>query len=105
MAEDFIYDEDAAVSYIKAFIPEESSSKFNDDDILFIIDCIWDFYEENGFLEISMDQEEEIDIDKLVEYVIKAIKKDGEINASKEEIKLIINAELQYEESIDNFDI
>ena len=26
-------------------------------------------------------------------------------NASKDEIKIIINAELQYEESIENFDI
>lgn len=105
MAEDFIYDEEAAVSFIKAFIPQESSTKFSDDDILFIIDCIWDFYEDNGFLEISIDQEDEFDIDNLVDYVMKAIKKDGEINASEDDIRIIINAELQYEESIDNFDI
>ena len=106
MSEDFKYDEDNAIKFIKAFIPEESSEKFSDDDILFVIDCIWDYYEDNGFLDISADADDEtLDIDLLVDYVYKAILKDGEIKASKDEIKIIINAELQYDESIENFDI
>lgn len=106
MSEDFKYDEDNAIKFIKAFISEESSEKFSDDDILFVIDCIWDYYEDNGFLDISAEADDEtLNIDLLVDYVYKAILKDGEIKASKDEIKIIINAELQYEESIENFDI
>ena len=91
MSEDFKYDEDNAIKFIKAFIPEESSEKFSDD---------------NGFLDISAEADDEtLNIDLLVDYVYKAILKDGEIKASKDEIKIIINAELQYEESIENFDI
>ncbi|MBQ2398761.1 MAG: hypothetical protein II308_01670 [Muribaculaceae bacterium] len=106
MAEEFKYDEDAAVKFIKAFLPEECAEKFSDDDILFIMDCMWDFYEDNGYLEITADDtEEDLDIDKIVDYVNKAIIKDGEIKATKEELKIIINAELQYEESIGDFDL
>ncbi|MBQ5697976.1 MAG: hypothetical protein IIV50_06325, partial [Muribaculaceae bacterium] len=67
---------------------------------------MWDFYEDNGYLEITADDtEEDLDIDKIVDYVNKAIIKDGEIKATKEELKIIINAELQYEESIGDFDL
>ena len=106
MAEEFKYDEDAAVKFIKAFLPEKCAEKFSDDDILFIMDCMWDFYEDNGYLEITADDtEEDLDIDKIVDYVNKAVIKDGEIKATKEELKIIINAELQYEESIGDFDL
>ena len=106
MAEEFKYDEDAAVKFIKAFLPEECAEKFSDDDILFIMDCMWVFYEDNGYLEITADDtEEDLDIDKIVDYVNKAVIKDGEIKATKEELKIIINAELQYEESIGDFDL
>jgi hypothetical protein len=106
MAEEIKYDEDAAVKFIKAFLPEECAEKFSDDDILFIMDCMWDFYEDNGYLEITADDtEEDLDIDKIVDYVNKAVIKDGEIKATKEELKIIINAELQYEESIGDFDL
>lgn len=102
MANEFIYDEDAAVKFIKGFLPEDSKEKFSDDDILFVIDCIWDFYEESGFLEVSdNDDEEDIDIDKIVTYVCKAVRKDGEIQATQEDIKILVNAELEYEESLD----
>ena len=88
MAEEFKYDEDAAVKFIKAFLPEECAEKFSDDDILFIMDCMWDFYEDNGYLEITADDtEEDLDIDKIVDYVNKAVIKDGEIKATKEELK------------------
>jgi hypothetical protein len=67
---------------------------------------MWDFYEDNGYLEITADDtEEDLDIDKIVDYVNKAVIKDGEIKATKEELKIIINAELQYEESIGDFDL
>ena len=106
MAEELKYDEDAAVKFIKAFLPEECAETFSDDDILFIMDCMWDFYEDNGYLEITADDtEEDLDIDKIVDYVNKAVIKDGEIKATKEELKIIINAELQYEESIGDFDL
>lgn len=104
MNEEYKYDEDAAIKFIRTFISEESNQKFTDDDILFVIDCIWDFYDDKGFLELSdTDEDDEFDIDEMVEYVAKAIKKDGEIKATNEEIKLIIKGEIDYEESIDGF--
>lgn len=106
MATEFEYDEEIAISHIKKSLPTEIQNKFSDDEILFIIDCIWDFYEENGYLDISKleDDDDELDIDQLCNYVIKAVKKDGQINIEKEEIKFVIQGELDYEESLDMLD-
>lgn len=44
------YDEDKAVEFIRAFLPAEIRDKYTDDDILFVVDCIWDYYESRGCL-------------------------------------------------------
>lgn len=98
------FDEDEAVKFIKALLPEDIRNKYAEDDILFIIDCIWDYYESNGFLSLSHldNEEEELDITELLEYVINAIRKDGIIITDIQDIKYIVNAELEYEESLED---
>ena len=47
------YDEDAAVSFIRDYVPQNVSDQYSDDEILYVIDAIWDFYEnqnEQGYL-------------------------------------------------------
>ena len=48
--DDFLYDEDDAVKYIRNYLPQELKSKFKNDDILYILDLIYDYYESNGLL-------------------------------------------------------
>lgn len=48
-----IFDEDNAIAFIRAQIGNEISSLYDDDEILNVIDIIWDFYESNGMLEID----------------------------------------------------
>ena len=98
------YDEDDALKFIRAMIPEEVGSKYDDDDIIFIIDCIWDYYESKGFLSLSNIEtdDEELNIDDMVRYVEKAIKKDGKLIPDTADLKFIINAELEYEEALED---
>lgn len=98
------YDEDQAVKFIRGTLPTAVNEKYGDDDILYIIDIIWDWYERNGYLKIDagVTDEEELDVNKLIAYVAKEVKKDNEILMDPSDINLIVNGELQYEESIED---
>lgn len=99
------YDEDQAVKFIRAFIPEEIRDKYIDDEILFVIDTIWDYYESKGLLEVSADADEDddTDVEALTAYVRKALKKDGEILMDDKDVDQIVKGELAYEETLDVF--
>lgn len=99
------YDEDKAVEFIRKYVPASVSEKYSDDEILFVIDTIWDYYENKGLLEVSadLDQEEELDVQALTAYVAKEVKKDGEILMDPEDLQYIVKAELAYEETLDVF--
>ncbi|MCM1369605.1 MAG: hypothetical protein NC204_04460 [Candidatus Amulumruptor caecigallinarius] len=105
MSDELGYDEDQAVKFIRATLPEDKREKVSDDEILYVIDVIWEWYEKNGYLDINADvtDEEEVNESELVEFVIKEMKRAKELNADPETISLIVKGELQYEESIDSF--
>lgn len=100
------YDEDESVKFIQNYLPQELKGKFSDDDINYIVDLIYDYYESNGFLsdDDEDDSEIEIDEDELVEYVVKNAKKDGIGKFDPAEIVFIVQGELEYCDSINMFD-
>lgn len=103
--EDMIYDEDDSVKFIQNYLPQELKGKFSDDDINYIVDLIYDFYESKGYLADSdADEEVEIDEEELVEYVIKNAQKDEVGKFEPEEITFIVQGELEYCDSINMFD-
>lgn len=100
------YDEDDAVKYIQNYLPQELKGKFSNDEINYIIDIIYEFYEEKGLLDedSSEDQIIDIDEDELTNFVLKNTKKDKLKEFSAEEITFIIQGELAYCESINLFE-
>lgn len=101
----FKFDEDDAVKFIRAAIPQEVSEKYDDDEILCIIDIIWDYYEKKGFLSLNLQEtdEEVLDVDDLTKYVKKEVKNDQELIMDPKDVELIVKAELDYEESLEDF--
>ena len=104
MSEMLKYDEDDAIKFIRSTLPAEVSAKYDDDEILYVIDIIWDWYEKNGYLTIDagVTDEEEVDLNKLTAYVTKEIKADKEMIMDPADIGLIVRGEVQYEESIED---
>ena len=101
------YDEDDAVKFIQNYIPQEMKGKFSDDEINYVIDIIYEYYEDKGLLDESSSSEEEvvdIDEDELIEFVLKNTKKDKLKEFSAEEITFIIQGELAYCDSLDMFE-
>lgn len=101
-----LYDENKAVEYINKALADKGLSPYNEDELLNVIDMIWDYYEENGLLDISDDFEADDDEDisaELVDYVKRMLKKDTHAKIRQEEIPLIVDAELEYEDSLLDF--
>ena len=99
------YDEEQAVKFIRSFIPGNISDKYTDDEILLVIDIIWDYYESKGLLEVSADadEEDETDVEALSAHVGKELKKDGEVVMDGSDINQIVKGELAYEKTLDIF--
>ena len=104
--DDLIYDEDESVKFIQNYLPQELKGKFSNDDINYIVDLIYDFYESRGYLSEDADDEGdvEIDEDELIEYVVKNAQKDGFGKFDTEAIGFIVQGELEYCDSINMFD-
>ena len=102
--DELLYDEDDSVKFIQNYLPQELKGKFSNDDINYIVDLIYDFYESNGMLDVDGDDEIEIDEEEVVNYVIKNAQKDGVGKFEPEEITFIVQGELEYCDSINMFD-
>lgn len=95
-----MYDENQAIKYINEELEKTLSVTYPDDDLLNVIDIMWDYYEENGLLDL--DSDDELDIDHLIESVARLLKKDRENKIKPEHIETIVKAELDYEDSIED---
>lgn len=100
------YDEDDAVRFIQNYLPQDLKGKYSNDDINYIIDIIYDFYDEKGFMDENEDEDAVVDIDEdeMIEYVLKYTKKDKINNFEPEDISFIIQGEIAYCESIGIFE-
>lgn len=102
--DDILYDEDDSVKFIQNYLPQEYKGMFSDDDILYILDLIYEYYESNGFLDEDVDEVVDIDEDELVAYVVKNAIKDEVGKFDEDAITFIVQGELNYCESINMFD-
>lgn len=104
--DDWQYDDDEAVRFIQNYLPQELKGKFKDDDILYILDLIYEYYETNGLLgdDDDDDKEVEIDEDEVIEYVIKNVKRDHVGHFEPEEIRFIVQGEMEYCDTLNMFD-
>ena len=101
------YDEDDAVAFIQNYLPQEIKGKYSNDEINYIIDILYEFYDEKGFMDDSTTDEDQmvnIDEDEIIAYVLKNTKKDKINNFQSEDIAFIIQGELAYCESIGIFE-
>ncbi len=98
------YDEDDSLMFIQEHLPEEMKGEFSDDEINYIVDLIYEFYEEKGFLDESDDSEIEIDEDELLEYIFDNARKDDVREYSDEHIEAIVAGELAYCDTLNLFD-
>lgn len=104
------YDEDDSLRFIRENLPEEMQDEFSDDEINYIVDLIYDFYEEKGYLDENDeddDSEVEINEDELLEYIGRNARNNKEVlgrDYTDEQIEAIVAGELAYCDTLNLFD-
>jgi len=100
------HDDDEAVKFIQNYLPQEMKDKFSGDEITYVLDIIYDFYDEKGLMDEDADENAviEIDEDEMVAFVLKNVKKDKIYNFSPDEVTFIIQGELAYGDSLGMFE-
>ena len=97
--EELEFDDSEAIKFIMNLIPEEDKTTLTEDDIQYVLDVIYDFYEDEGLVDEDTAEEASIDEEKLFNYVKKAAQKDG-IKLNDETTQLILDGENEYGLSI-----
>lgn len=99
------FDENDVLNRIRKALPSQAAASYSDDDLLNIVDMIWDYYEINGLLDVDAEVDsdyEEIDIvAELTDYAKRMLKKDKACEINPEHLPAIITAELEYEDYLD----
>lgn len=94
-----VYDEDDAVKFILNFISSEAKERINDEKIEYILDVVYDFYDENGLIDEDSTEEASIDEEEMFKFILKCAKKDKML-LSEDDIQLILDGEYEYGKSL-----
>lgn len=91
------YDEDEAIAVMKNALGPAAPA---DEDIYQVLDLIFDYYDENGELDIDADADDETDIDDMTDFIAGYLKGKSKTSLTREQIKTLILAEIEYEDSL-----
>lgn len=85
------------LAFIRERIPFDAKKHYSDTSILYMLDSIVDYYYTSGILE-SEEEEIDIDLQAVTDYVIQKAKEDGVNNLKPEFVFFIVQADLDFQE-------
>ena len=97
-------EEDAReIEFIRNYLPLELKEKFSDDELYYFLDVIIDYYMSSDILNKEPDKDGyvEIDLDEVTDFVDAKAKKEKMGEYEHEDILLVVQAEIEYSEQIE----
>lgn len=94
-----VYDDDELIKFTLNHLPDEYKQRIDDDKIQWVLDAVYDYYEQKGYIDEDIAEEAEIDEEEMFNYLTKAAKTD-KIDLTDEEIKFVLDCEYDYGLSI-----
>ncbi len=94
-----VYDEDEAVKFILNSIPDEAKLRINDEMIEYVLDVVYEYYDENGLIDEESTEEASIDEEEMFNFILKCSKKE-KMNLQEDDIQLILDGEYEYGKSL-----
>jgi hypothetical protein len=106
MEDDFLLgaeDDAKTVAFIQSYLPQDLKDKFTEDDLYYILDVIAEYYTSSECLDAEPDEEGyiDIDLDKVVEFIINESKKDGMGPYEAEDVFFVVQGEMEYGDSLE----
>ena len=95
-------DDQQTVEYIKRYLPQDIKEKFTEDDLYYFLDVLVEYYATSGILDVNPDQDGyiDIDIDAISDYLAKQAKKDKMGEFDPEDLRWVVEGELEYGEGL-----
>lgn len=96
------FDENDAIEYIRQYAQNKIKNKYTDDDILLLIDTIYDFYESDYDIEAKYEDEgDECSVNEIVNYVKKNLRRDPDNQIEMDDVKVLVEGEIEYENTLE----
>ncbi len=92
------FDENDAVKAMQGAV----AAGYDDNELLNIIDMIYDYYESNGLLEIDAEADDDDDVDPadIVAYVSRMLARDRGAHVVPDDVGPLVRAYLDYESNL-----
>ena len=87
------------VEFIQNYLPQDVKEKFTEEDLYYFIDVIGEYYVK--LIDKAHGDEIDIDIDEVAHYIAKQAKKDQMGEFSPEDLRWVVDGELEYGESLE----
>jgi hypothetical protein len=98
--EELLHDEEEnrrEIAFIREQLPGELKERFTDEQLQFVIDAIGTYFFTSGILE-SNDDEVDVDMEIVSEFVCNEAKEEGEGPFDPQDIFFIVQADLDFQE-------
>lgn len=93
-------DDRLTVEYIQSYLPQDLKDKFTEEELYYFIDVIGEYYVD--LLEKHSGEEDiDIDVEEVAEYVARQAKKDKMGDYDPEDLRWVVDGELEYGESLE----
>lgn len=96
-------DDEKTIEHIKSYLPQELKDKFTDDELYYFLDLIDEYYAQSGILDAQPDADGyiEIDLEKIVDYIVKEARKDEMGEYTPDDILFVVQGEMDYADTLD----
>ena len=96
-------DDRQAVAFIQNYLPQDLKDKFTEEELYYFLDVLVDYYANSGILDSEPDEEGyvDLDIDEIAEHMVKQSKKDQMGEYEAEDLRWIVEGEMEYVESLE----
>ena len=105
-------DDRKTVEYIKNYLPQDLKDKFTEDELYYFIDVIGEYYvdlldkhsarQPKGKSSGISEEDIDIDVEEVAKYVAKQAKKDKMGEFDPEDLRWVVDGELEYGENIND---
>ncbi len=93
-------DDRLTIEFIQNYLPQDLKEKFSEEELYYFIDVIGEYYVD--LLEKNSGNEEiDIDVEEVAKYVARQAKKDKMGDYDPEELRWIVDGELEYGETLE----
>ena len=90
------FDEDEAVKFIYESLTPELKERISIDDIDYVMDVMYDYFEANNLIDEDSAEEAAIDEEDMFDFIMSCIKKDKVPNLTKDDVLIILESEFEY---------